>query len=320
MYNIKTINKISPVGLDKLKAKGCNVGENIAAPDGIIVRSADMHDYEVNPELLGVARAGAGYNNIPIDELAEKGIVVFNSPGANAEAVKEQTVCSMVLASRDVVGSIEWVKSIADQGDKIPTLVEKGKSNFAGPELMGKTVGVLGLGATGALVANACLALDMDVIGYDPFMSVEAAWRLSRDAKRADDIGEIFRNCDYISINIPYNEDTHHMLDAKAFAAMRDGVSSAAFSSARSERRFARPVSFRRAPRSSMTMRCSTPLSPARLQNMSLISPTRKYLAERTSLPCRTLAHVRPRARTDAPRWPQSSCMSTSKTAISSIP
>lgn len=188
MYNIKTINKISPVGLDKLKAKGCNVGEDIAAPDGIIVRSADMHDYEVNPELLGVARAGAGYNNIPIDELAEKGIVVFNSPGANAEAVKEQTVCSMVLASRDVVGSIEWVKSIADQGDKIPTLVEKGKSNFAGPELMGKTVGVLGLGATGALVANACLALDMDVIGYDPFMSVEAAWRLSRDAKRAPTI------------------------------------------------------------------------------------------------------------------------------------
>ena len=224
MYNIKTINKISPVGLDKLKAKGCNVGEDIAAPDGIIVRSADMHDYEVNPELLGVARAGAGYNNIPIDELAEKGIVVFNSPGANAEAVKEQTVCSMVLASRDVVGSIEWVKSIADQGNKIPTLVEKGKSNFAGPELMGKTVGVLGLGATGALVANACLALDMDVIGYDPFMSVEAAWRLSRDAKRADDIEEIFRNCDYISINIPYNEDTHHMLDAKAFSKMKDGV------------------------------------------------------------------------------------------------
>lgn len=138
MYNIKTINKISPVGLDKLKAKGCNVGEDIAAPDGIIVRSADMHDYEVNPELLGVARAGAGYNNIPIDELAEKGIVVFNSPGANAEAVKEQTVCSMVLASRDVVGSIEWVKSIAGQGDKIPTLVEKGKSISQAPSLWAK--------------------------------------------------------------------------------------------------------------------------------------------------------------------------------------
>ena len=152
------------------------------------------------------------------------GVVVFNSPGANAEAVKEQTVCSMVMASRDVIGSIEWVKSIAGEGDRIPTLVEKGKSNFAGPELMGKTVGVLGLGATGALVANACLALDMNVIGYDPFMSVDAAWRLSRDVVRADDINEIFRNCDYISINIPYNEDTHHMLDAKAFSAMRDGV------------------------------------------------------------------------------------------------
>lgn len=138
MYNIKTINKISPVGLDKLKAKGCNVGEDIAAPDGIIVRSADMHDYEVNPELLGVARAGAGYNNIPIDELAEKGIVVFNSPGANAEAVKEQTVCSMVLASRDVVGSIEWVKSIADQGNKIPTLVERASPISQAPSLWAK--------------------------------------------------------------------------------------------------------------------------------------------------------------------------------------
>ncbi len=224
MFNIKTINNISPVGLDKLRGYGCTVGEDIAAPDGIIVRSADMHAYEFNPELLGIARAGAGYNNIPVDALAEKGIVVFNSPGANAEAVKEQTVCSMVMASRDVIGSIEWVKSIADRGESIPALVEKGKSNFAGPELMGKTVGVLGLGATGALVANACLALDMCVIGYDPFMSVDAAWRLSRDVERADDISEIFKKCDYISINIPYNENTHHMLDKKAFDAMRDGV------------------------------------------------------------------------------------------------
>ncbi len=224
MFNIKTINNISPVGLGKLEQLGCNVGADVADPDGIIVRSADMHSYEVNDGLLGVARAGAGYNNIPIDDYAERGIVVFNSPGANAEAVKEQTVCSMVMASRDVVGSIEWVKSIAGEGDKIPALVEKGKSHFAGPELMGKTVGVLGLGATGALVANACLALDMSVIGYDPFMSVDAAWRLSREVERADDISEIFKKCDYISINLPYNENTHHMLDAKAFAAMRDGV------------------------------------------------------------------------------------------------
>ena len=224
MYNIKTINNISPVGLDKLKTLGCNVGAEVENPDGIIVRSADMHGFEPNPELLGVARAGAGYNNIPIDKYAEKGIVVFNSPGANAEAVKEQTICSLVMASRDVMGSIEWVKSIAGEGDKIPELVEKGKSCFAGPELMGKTIGVLGLGATGALVANACLAMDMNVIGYDPFMSVDAAWRLSKDVERAEELSEIFHSCDYISINIPYNENTHHLLDEKAFAQMRNGV------------------------------------------------------------------------------------------------
>ena len=224
MYNIKTMNKISPVGLDKLKTLGCNVGAEMEKPDGIIVRSADMHGFEPNSELLGVARAGAGYNNIPIDEYAEKGIVVFNSPGANAEAVKEQTICSLVMASRDVMGSIEWVKSIAGEGEKIPELVEKGKSNFAGPELMGKTIGVLGLGATGALVANACLAMDMNVIGYDPFMSVDAAWRLSKDVERAEELSEVFHSCDYISINIPYNENTHHLLDEKAFAQMRNGV------------------------------------------------------------------------------------------------
>ncbi len=224
MFNIKTINKISPVGLEKLNKFKCNVGENIENPDGIIVRSADMHSFAVNPELLGVARAGAGYNNIPVDSFAESGIVVFNSPGANAEAVKEQSICSLVMASRDVIGSIDWVKSIAGEGEKIPELVEKGKSSFAGPELMGKTIGVLGLGATGALVANACLAMDMNVIGYDPFMSVEAAWRLSREVERADDLGEIFRNCDYISINIPYNESTHHLINERAFAQMKCGV------------------------------------------------------------------------------------------------
>ncbi len=224
MFNIKTINKISPAGLEKLAKYKCNVGGDIENPDGIIVRSADMHSFAVNPELLGVARAGAGYNNIPVDSFAEKGIVVFNSPGANAEAVKEQSICSLVMASRDVIGSIQWVKSIAGEGEKIPELVEKGKASFAGPELMGKTIGVLGLGATGALVANACLAMDMNVIGYDPFMSVEAAWRLSREVERADDIGEIFRSCDYISINIPYNENTHHLINGRAFAQMKCGV------------------------------------------------------------------------------------------------
>ena len=224
MFNIKTINNISPIGLDKLVKHGCNVSSDEENPDGIIVRSADMHEYVPNEELLGIARAGAGYNNIPVDKFAEMGIVVFNSPGANAEAVKEQTVCSLVMASRDVLGSIEWVRSIADRGAEIPELVEKGKSNFAGPELMDKTIGVLGLGATGAMVANACRSLDMNVLGYDPFMSVDAAWRLSRKVERADNIEDIYRNCDYISINLPYNENTRHMLDEKAFSMMRDGV------------------------------------------------------------------------------------------------
>ena len=224
MFKIKTINNISPVGLAKLVQLGCMVSPDAENPQGIIVRSADMHGFEPNPELMGIARAGAGYNNIPVEKMAELGICVFNSPGANAEAVKEQSVCSLVMASRDVLGAAEWVKSISDRGGEIPALVEKGKSAFSGPELMGKTIGVLGLGATGALVANVCLAMDMTVIGYDPFMSVEAAWRLSKDVDRAEDIGEIFRNSDYISINIPYNENTHHLLDEKAFSMMKPGV------------------------------------------------------------------------------------------------
>ena len=159
-----------------------------------------------------------------MEACTEQGIAVFNSPGANAEAVKEQEICAMVLASRDVLGSIEWVKSIAGRGEEIPTLVEKGKSNFAGPELLGKTLGVIGLGATGALVANAALDLGMTVYGYDPFMSVNAAWQLSRDVLHADGIDEIFQNSDYISLNVPYTDSTHHLLDAAAFQKMRPGV------------------------------------------------------------------------------------------------
>ena len=224
MFEVKTINDISTVGTDKLLKLGCRVGNDIEDPDGIIVRSADLLDYEPGRRLLGIARAGAGYNNIPVERLTEQGIVVFNSPGANAEAVKEQTLCSLVLSSRDVLGSIDWVKSIADRGDEIPGLVEKNKACFEGPELKGKTIGVLGLGATGALVANACIAMEMKVIGYDPFMSVDAAWRLSREVIRASDLSEIFLNSDYISINVPYTEQTHELLNEKAFSIMKDGV------------------------------------------------------------------------------------------------
>jgi len=224
MFNIQTMNTISPSGIEVLEDKGCRVGPDVEAPQALLIRSADLHSYPMGPELLAIGRAGAGTNNIPVEQCTEAGIVVFNSPGANAEAVKEQELCAMVMASRDVLGSIDWVKSIADRGDDIPVLVEKGKANFAGPELLGKTLGVIGLGATGALVANAAQDLGMTVYGYDPFMSVNAAWRLSREVIHADYIDEIYQNCDYISLNVPYTESTHHLLDAEAFQKMRPGV------------------------------------------------------------------------------------------------
>ena len=224
MFEIQTMNAISPSGIEVLEAKGCHVGPDVEKPQALLIRSADLHDYAFPPQLLAIGRAGAGTNNIPVEACTEQGIAVFNSPGANAEAVKEQEICAMVLASRDVLGSIEWVKSIAGRGEEIPTLVEKGKSNFAGPELLGKTLGVIGLGATGALVANAALDLGMTVYGYDPFMSVNAAWQLSRDVLHADGIDEIFEHSDYISLNVPYTDSTHHLLDAAAFQKMRPGV------------------------------------------------------------------------------------------------
>lgn len=224
MFEIQTMNAISPSGIEVLEKKGCRVGPEVEQPQALLIRSADLHEYAFPPQLLAIGRAGAGTNNIPVDACTEQGIVVFNSPGANAEAVKEQELCSMVMASRDVLGSIDWVKSIAHRGEEIPTLVEKGKSNFAGPELLGKTLGVIGLGATGALVANAALDLGMTVYGYDPFMSVNAAWRLSRDVIHADGIDDIFQNSDYISLNVPYTDSTHHLLDAAAFQKMRQGV------------------------------------------------------------------------------------------------
>ncbi len=224
MFNIRTMNAISPSGIEVLEQKGCTVGPDVEDAQALLIRSADLHSSPLPESLLAIGRAGAGTNNIPVDDCTEKGIVVFNSPGANAEAVKEQEICTMVMASRDVLGSIDFVKSIADRGDEIPVLVEKGKSNFAGPELLGKSLGVIGLGATGALVANAALDLGMTVYGFDPFMSVNAAWRLSRDVIHADSIDDIFSNSDYISLNVPYTESTHHLLNAEAFQKMRQGV------------------------------------------------------------------------------------------------
>ena len=224
MFEIKTMNSISPQGIETLIKRGCRVGEDIERPQAMLVRSAELHGMDFPPELLAIARAGAGYNNIPVEECAERGIVVFNSPGANAEAVKEQELCSLVMASRDVLGSIAWVQSIADRGEEIPGLVEKCKANFAGPELLGKTIGVVGLGAVGALVANMAVSLGMIVYGYDPFMSVDAAWRLSREVIHAENLDEVLETADYISINVPYNDATHSMFNAAAFTRMKPGV------------------------------------------------------------------------------------------------
>ncbi len=224
MFKIQTMNKISPAGLEVLEGFGCEVGEEIADPQGFLLRSADLHGAELPESLLAIARAGAGYNNIPVDACTERGIVVFNAPGANAQAVKEQEIASLVMASRDILGSIEWVQSISGEGEKIPELVEKKKAAFSGPELMGKTLGVIGLGAVGALVANAGVDLNMRVLGYDPFLSVDAAWRLSRKVIHTEHLDELYQVCDYISINVPFTDSTHNMLDAAAFAKMKDGV------------------------------------------------------------------------------------------------
>lgn len=224
MIEIKTINNISPLGTDLLIEHGCAVAPDIENPQGILVRSANLLDTKFGKDLLCIGRAGAGYNNIPVERCSEEGIVVFNSPGANAEAVKELVICELVMASRDVLGSIEWVKSIADRGDEIPALVEKGKASFAGPELKGKTIGVIGLGATGALIANVALEFGMTVYGYDPFLSVDAAWVLSREVLHADSLDELLPKCDYVSINVPYTESTKGMFNAAAFAKMKQGV------------------------------------------------------------------------------------------------
>ncbi len=223
-YRIQTMNHIAERGIDALVERGCMVGEDVENPHGILLRSANLHDYPFGEGLVAIARSGAGTNNIPLKKCCEKGIVVFNSPGANAEAVKELILCSLVMSSRNVLGSIDWVKGLKDEGDNIPNLVEKGKAAFSGPELMGKTLGVIGLGAIGSLIANIAVKLGMNVIGHDPYLSVDAAWRLSRSVEHAVDVDEVYMKSDYISINVPYTESTKGMLNAKAFAKMKPGV------------------------------------------------------------------------------------------------
>ena len=220
--NICTLNKIAACGTDRLA--GYTITDDMAGAAGVMVRSAAMHDMDLPDTLLGIARAGAGVNNIPIDKCSEQGIVVFNTPGANANAVKELVLAGLFLASRKVVDGIAWAQTLTGEGDAVGKLVEKGKSAFGGPELLGKKLGVIGLGAIGVLVANAAVALGMDVYGYDPFLSVDAAWKLSRHIHHANTLDEIYAECDYITVHVPLVPDTKGMLNEAAFAAMKDGV------------------------------------------------------------------------------------------------
>lgn len=223
MYNILTLNKISPVGLDIFDKTKYTYGDTVENPDAIMVRSASMHEMELPESLLTVARAGAGVNNIPVDKCTEKGICVFNTPGANANAVKEMVMCALLMSSRKIVNAIEWCKTIQDDPD-VAKAVEKGKAAFAGPEIKGKKLGVIGLGAIGILVANAAHSLGMEVYGYDPFLSVNAAWNLSRAVKHANSLSEIYENCDYITVHVPLTPDTKEMINKESISMMKKNV------------------------------------------------------------------------------------------------
>ena len=222
MYKVKCLNPISPLGMELFTKDYCVV-ENTQEADAILVRSASMHDMELPDQLEAVARAGAGVNNIPLDKCAEKGIVVFNTPGANANGVKEAVIAGLLIAARDIVGGINWVQSVREDPD-VAKLVEKGKKQFAGSEIAGKKIGVIGLGAIGVLVANACNRLGMEVYGYDPFISVDAAWNLSRDIHHIDSLDDIYSQCDYITIHVPLLDSTRKMIGADALSKMKDGV------------------------------------------------------------------------------------------------
>ncbi len=223
MYKIKTYNKISKIGLEIFDEK-YTIGDEVENADGAIVRSAALHDEQFPKTLKAIARAGAGVNNIPIDRCSEEGIVVFNTPGANANAVKELVIAGMLIASRRVIPAIEWAKTLKGRGDEVGKLVEKGKSAFAGPEIKGKKLGVIGLGAIGVLVANAANHLGMKVYGYDPYLSVNSAWNLTHNAVHIYDIKQIFEQCDYITLHIPLTDTTKGIIDANSLSKMKDGV------------------------------------------------------------------------------------------------
>ena len=224
MFQIKKLNSIDEVVHELLPAGSFELSTTVAEPDGVLVRSAGMHDTAFAPNLAAIARAGAGVNNIPVDRASDSGIVVFNTPGANANAVKELAVAGLLLSGRRIIEGVAWANSIKDKGADVPALVEKGKNDFVGPELLGRQLGIIGLGAIGAMVANAAIALGLEVVGYDPFISVEAAWGLSRSVKRSTDLDDLIRNSDFLSLHVPLIEKTKGMIGQKQFDEMKEGA------------------------------------------------------------------------------------------------
>jgi D-3-phosphoglycerate dehydrogenase len=224
MYRIKTLNKISTIGLEYFPREEYEIASEILHPDAIIVRSFVMHDMVLPDSLKAIARAGAGVNNIPVEMCTEKGIVVFNTPGANANAVKELVLAGLFICSRRVVDGVCWAKTLIGRGDEVPKLIEKGKSNYAGPEIKGKKLGVIGLGAIGAMVANDAISLGMQVAGFDPFISVESAWGLSRNVKRANVLESLIAESDYITMHVPLTDQTRGLLNKEKFTLMKKGV------------------------------------------------------------------------------------------------
>lgn len=224
MFKLQTLNKISSVGLDVFEKEKYEISTEVDNPDAILVRSANMLDMEFNSNLKAIARAGAGVNNIPIDRCTEKGIVVFNTPGANANAVKELVIASLLISSRKIVKGMEWVQTLKGNGSEVEKLVEKGKSQFEGPEIKGKRLGVIGLGAIGVMVANDALSLGMDVIGYDPYISINAAWDLSSAVHRATSLEQLVSTSDYITIHVPFSDSTKGMINKDIFNVMKKGV------------------------------------------------------------------------------------------------
>ncbi len=224
MFIIRTLNNIAQCGLDVFNANEFTIDNDSEKADAIVLRSFNMHDMEFAPNIKAIARAGAGVNNIPVNACTERGIVVFNTPGANANAVKELVLTTLMASSRNLFAGVAWTKSLAGKGDEIAKLVEAGKKQFVGKEIKGKTLGVIGLGAIGARVANDALNLDMDVIGFDPFISVDTAWNLSRNVQRAFNLEQLYANSDYITVHVPLTEDTKGMFNDQTFRVMKDGV------------------------------------------------------------------------------------------------